>query len=482
MDIKDSDTRTYQFLVTYEDRDRLEVAQIVDDSMHTGLFVRGLVAVLIVLCCCSPYIKIAFAPQLKGGFFLLIFLFWGFRWSIDPIYWNLTRRFWLPVGSTLNTGISKKGLTTVTGNRPPLTTSWDNLESVAQRTAGIVIRFRIGGSSFLQQSPWQQRVRWLMGTPYIWLPTRCFRNLDVQQEVFDFARKFVSDGSADLPSFYSKPYASSLVFILGMGIGLARPGLDLEPKDPSIEYIRAVQYWNHDRAKATALFLMSAEQGDAKAQNQMGTQYQYGDEVSKDETKAAFWYRKAAEQGNAMAQTNLGALYLTGKGVEKDETQAEMWYRKAADQGLAAAQFRLGSFYEVAQNRPQDYSQAAVWFQKAVNQGSNEAQNNLGLLYQNGTGVLQNDAKAADLFADSAAGGNYAGQYNLAMAYENGRGVMKDHALALQWMHKSAARGNQMAIDALHNFDRDSSIVPCPITASCAFSLPLPDHDPLSIH
>jgi TPR repeat protein len=50
------------------------------------------------------------------------------------------------------------------------------------------------------------------------------------------------------------------------------------------------------------------------------------------------WYQKAADQGQAKAQYNLGVMYANGKGVLKDDKQAVYWYQKAADQGQAKAQ------------------------------------------------------------------------------------------------------------------------------------------------
>ena len=55
-----------------------------------------------------------------------------------------------------------------------------------------------------------------------------------------------------------------------------------------------------------------------------------------------FWYRRAAEQGNARAQRNLGWMFQYGRGVTKDDSQAVLWYRKSAEQGNASAQRNLG--------------------------------------------------------------------------------------------------------------------------------------------
>ena len=51
---------------------------------------------------------------------------------------------------------------------------------------------------------------------------------------------------------------------------------------------------------------------------------------------------KAAEQGDAKAQVDLGICYCNGDGVPQDYTKAVKWFRKAAEQGNADGQYRLG--------------------------------------------------------------------------------------------------------------------------------------------
>ena len=55
--------------------------------------------------------------------------------------------------------------------------------------------------------------------------------------------------------------------------------------------------------------------------------------------------RKAAEQGDARAQTELGLCYYEGNGVAQNKEEAVRWYRKAAEQGFAAAQDALDKCY-----------------------------------------------------------------------------------------------------------------------------------------
>jgi TPR repeat protein len=56
-----------------------------------------------------------------------------------------------------------------------------------------------------------------------------------------------------------------------------------------------------------------------------------------DMREAVKWFRKAADQGDAKAQLNLGACYFRGEGVKQDKAEAVKWYRKAAEQGYELA-------------------------------------------------------------------------------------------------------------------------------------------------
>ena len=58
------------------------------------------------------------------------------------------------------------------------------------------------------------------------------------------------------------------------------------------------------------------------------------------------WYRLSAEQGHAQAQYNLGNKYDNGQGVPQDYKEAVKWYRLAAEQGLAEAQYIMGLMHD----------------------------------------------------------------------------------------------------------------------------------------
>ncbi|ETX62230.1 hypothetical protein P835_03632 [Citrobacter portucalensis] len=91
----------------------------------------------------------------------------------------------------------------------------------------------------------------------------------------------------------------------------------------------------------------AAEQGDVKAQFELGSFYEHGNGVTQDYTRALKWYRKSAEQGYKYAQYNLGTLYDNAKGVSQSYEAAKKWYQRAAEQGLDVAQFNLGLFYSL---------------------------------------------------------------------------------------------------------------------------------------
>ena len=77
-----------------------------------------------------------------------------------------------------------------------------------------------------------------------------------------------------------------------------------------------------------------AEQGDALSQNNLGSMYENGQGVPKDDVKAFEWYRKAAEQGYANAQYILGLMYAKGQLVPKDDVKAYAWISITYSQGL----------------------------------------------------------------------------------------------------------------------------------------------------
>ena len=206
---------------------------------------------------------------------------------------------------------------------------------------------------------------------------------------------------------------------------------------------KGVEYYERNNyAEAFKLWKKAAEQGNARAQFNLGYCYENGMGVEQNYAEAVKWYRKATEQGQANAQLNLGYCYRNGMGVEQNYEEAVSWYRKAAAQGNAAAQFNLGVCYKNGEGVEQNYEEAVNWYRKAAEQGDADAQCNLGYCYRNGMGVKQNYEEAVNWYRKAAEQGDAAAQFNLGVCYENGEGVEQDYAEAVKWYRKAAEQGN----------------------------------------
>jgi len=124
------------------------------------------------------------------------------------------------------------------------------------------------------------------------------------------------------------------------------PDLQAKVTDDFTQLKQAWIYYETGRfSEALNIWLPLAKRGNADAQLNLGTLYDYGQGVSEDPETAVKWYKAAARGGNPAAQFNLGLLYAQGRGVPENPAEAARWYRKAADKGVAVAQFNLGLLY-----------------------------------------------------------------------------------------------------------------------------------------
>ena len=137
-----------------------------------------------------------------------------------------------------------------------------------------------------------------------------------------------------------------------------------------------------DYAQALKIFRSLASQGDATAQNNIGSMYYNGYGVTQDYQEALKWYRLAAAQGNAVAQYSIGFMYDNGQGVTQNYQEALKWYRLAAAQGepksienlklpqmLAAAQ-QQQQYQQTYQPTPQPKSESKTDMTSAMSKCS----------------------------------------------------------------------------------------------------------------
>ena len=136
-----------------------------------------------------------------------------------------------------------------------------------------------------------------------------------------------------------------------------------------------------------------ADQGDQASQFQLGTAYDYGRGVTRNQTEAAKWYLKAAEQGNAEAQNSLGSMFQYGEGLTQDNAEALRWYQKAADQGHGEANANFGYMYDCGLGVTEDNEKAVRLYLIGVEKGSINAMFNLGICYWDGEGTPKDVVK-----------------------------------------------------------------------------------------
>jgi hypothetical protein len=109
------------------------------------------------------------------------------------------------------------------------------------------------------------------------------------------------------PKLHRATLTASLMLVAIAGAAVAGPLEDGE-----------AAYQREDYATAYRLLGPLADQGNAEAQDRLGTMYVVGEGVPKNNSEAVKWYRRAADQGNADAQSHLGLMYAAGEGVPRD--------------------------------------------------------------------------------------------------------------------------------------------------------------------
>jgi hypothetical protein len=164
------------------------------------------------------------------------------------------------------------------------------------------------------------------------------------------------------------------------------------------------QAWKKARQAELGALRARAEAGDAQAQFEMGVKLDNGDVgLPPDDAAAAAWYRRAAEQGHARAQNSLGSLYQFGEGVPQDWAEAGKWYRLSAAQKYPLGLMNVGQLYDEGLGVPVDDVEARRLYLEAAGLGSFEAMNNLALMIADGEGGAKDlvDALAWSLVAQS---------------------------------------------------------------------------------
>ncbi len=161
--------------------------------------------------------------------------------------------------------------------------------------------------------------------------------------------------------------AASLLVLILLQVVFAARGL---AGDNHLDYdvgLRA--YQQGDFASAKRIWGSLADEGEPRAQYQLGFMAQHGLGQPWSNARAANYYRRAAEAGLAEAQLALGELYFRGLGVEMDARVGAQWYQRAAESGYPEAQYEYGQLLMHGDGVSQRFDEALAWFEVAATGG-----------------------------------------------------------------------------------------------------------------
>lgn len=194
--------------------------------------------------------------------------------------------------------------------------------------------------------------------------------------------------------------------------------------------------------------IAAALKGDGRPAYEMAKFLESGEIVEKSEEEAVYFYQISAEQGHAPAQLDLGITYMKGTGgVVQSDQEALRWFFRAAEQNESEAERLIGFFYQQGLGGlEQSEMQALQWIQRAADHGNTKAQWNLGLFYEQGkAGLKKSEEEALRLYRLSAEKGDAMGQLLTGLSYKCGRGTAVSEKDALHWYTLSAEQGNSVA-------------------------------------
>ncbi len=118
-------------------------------------------------------------------------------------------------------------------------------------------------------------------------------------------------------------------------------------------------------AEAFGRKTLAAEQGDVKAQTELGTAYWGGMGVPRNAPEAVRWWQRAASGGECRAMLFLGNAYETGEGVGVNLEAAMRWYKASAEQGNTTAMISLSQLQveRAARKNDTDFVEVYKWYE-----------------------------------------------------------------------------------------------------------------------
>lgn len=118
--------------------------------------------------------------------------------------------------------------------------------------------------------------------------------------------------------------------------------------------------------------MVAAQNGDMKAQYDLGTCFENSKGTKPDPAAALKWYKMAAEKGHVMAAFQAGLAYTTGSGTARDPASAVTYYKKAAYAGHPFSLFVLANHYTSGSGIEKNLVEAYALLSIAIKEGDDQ--------------------------------------------------------------------------------------------------------------
>ncbi|KAH3763787.1 SEL1 protein [Pelomyxa schiedti] len=216
-----------------------------------------------------------------------------------------------------------------------------------------------------------------------------------------------------------------------------------------------------DQGKAVALFKKGSAAGYGLCLFELGRCYKDGKGVPKDIAYAVFLFQKGFESKSSRCTFKLGRRYEKGDGVAKNIDRAIELYKIAYELGEIGAGFHLAVMYLEGRKVPQNHSLSVPLLHKVAEAGHGRAAFILGTLYHNGSDTVAKDDDMAVMYYQMSAESSCAhGMYGLAQCYLKGEGVDRNPEAAAELLQRASDLRYNEATVALAELSRTGTGVP----------------------
>ncbi|MDO4991648.1 MAG: tetratricopeptide repeat protein, partial [Prevotellaceae bacterium] len=190
-----------------------------------------------------------------------------------------------------------------------------------------------------------------------------------------------------------------------------------------------VQY--HNIEKGIDLLKKAIRHGSSEAMYKLGKEYQYGENIGKDDEKAFDLYMKSFELNNPNGAFMLGISYMHGIGCEKDVAKGVEVWKKAVEYGDGSSANNLFCYYaygEFSNDKSViNYELAKKFLKEGAKLGDGMACWNLGRLYYSGNFLFEKNDIQSFIYSKQAADKGIVDACRaVAYMYQQGIGCRKD--------------------------------------------------------